>query len=226
MNDDKNVQSVRGNRRDVLKSMTLGAIAAGTAATGVLGGGVLTRSQGQARAADKAIKMAFIQYQPHTVSTAWAKGIQEVLSIQPNTTFQLLDGQAKADVQIGLMDTVINDGVNVIFVQPVDSVGIAPSIKKASKKGIPVFTLNIDSTAPHAAHVEMNHYYGATEIAKAMGTMLGGKGKVAILNAPPGIIIRDQRTNGFIDGMKKNFPMFRLSPTRSRIGTGKRPKTC
>jgi len=210
MNDDRNGQSIRGNRRDVLKSMTLGAIAAGTAATGVLGGGVLTRSQGQARAADKAIKMAFIQYQPHTVSTAWAKGIQEVLSIQPDTTFQLLDGQAKADVQISLMDTVINDGVNVIFVQPVDSVGIAPSIKKAGKKGIPVFTLNIDSTAPHAAHVEMNHYYGAIEIAKAMGAMLGGKGKVAILNAPPGIIIRDQRTNGFVDGMKKNFPNIQI----------------
>ncbi len=92
----------------------------------------MTGSRDQARAADKAIKMAFIQYQPHTVSTAWANGIQEVLSIQPSTTFQLLDGQSKGDVQISLMDTVINDGVNVIFVQPVDSVVVAPSIKKAS----------------------------------------------------------------------------------------------
>jgi ribose transport system substrate-binding protein len=56
----------------------------------------------------------------------------------------------------------------------------------------------------------MNHYYGAIEIAKAMGAMLGGKGKVAILNAPPGIIIRDQRTNGFVDGMKKNFPDIKI----------------
>ena len=29
---------------------------------------------------------------------------------------------------------------------------------------------------------------------------------VAILNAPPGIIIRDQRTNGFVDGLKKSHP--------------------
>ena len=203
---DNSLAAKGGNRRQVLTSLALGALAAGTGAAGIFGGGVLTGSKGRAYAADKAIKMAFIQFQPHTVSTAWAKGIQEVLSIQPGTTFQLLDGQAKADVQISLMDTVINDGVNVIFVQPVDSVGIAPSIKKAAKKGIPVITLNIDSTAEHAAHVEMNHYYGAIEIAKAMGAMMGGKGKVAILNAPPGIIIRDQRTNGFIDGMKKNYP--------------------
>jgi len=203
---DKALLTIGGNRREVLTGLALGAVAVGTGAAGILGGGVLTGSKGRAYAADKAYKMAFIQFQPHTVSTAWAKGIKEVLDIQPGITFQLLDGQAKADVQISLMDTVINDGVNVIFVQPVDSVGIAPSIKKAARAGIPVITLNIDSTAEHAAHVEMNHYYGAIEIAKAMGKMLGGKGNVAILNAPPGIIIRDQRTNGFVDGMKKNYP--------------------
>jgi len=54
--------------------------------------------------------------------------------------------------------------------------------------------------------VEMNHYYGAMDIAKAMGDAMGGKGKVAILNAPPGIIIRDQRTNGFVEGMKQYHP--------------------
>jgi ribose transport system substrate-binding protein len=188
-----------GSRRDVLKGLTLGAIAV-TSPTIALTGAP------RAQAAPKAVKMAFIQYQPHTVSTAWAKGIQEVLSVQPGSAFQLLDGQAKADVQLSLMDTVINDKVNVIFVQPVDSVGLAPSIKKATRAGIPVITLNIDSTAEHAAHVEMNHYYGAMEIAKSMGGMMGGKGKVAILNAPPGIIIRDQRTNGFVEGMKKHHP--------------------
>ncbi len=52
----------------------------------------------------------------------------------------------------------------------------------------------------------MNHYFGAMDIAKAMGDAMGGKGKVAILNAPPGIIIRDQRTNGFVDGLKKHHP--------------------
>ena len=104
------------------------------------------------------------------------------------------------------MDTLINEGTSVIFLQPIDSVALAPSIAKAKRAGISVITLNIDATEPHAAHVEMNHYYGAMDIAKAMGEQMGGKGKVAILNAPPGIIIRDQRTNGFVDGMKKHHP--------------------
>ena len=145
-----------GTRRLVLKGMTMGAIAAGTTLAGVVGDGVL----GAAKAATGPLKFVFVQYQPHTVSAAWGKGIQEVLDIQPGATFQLLDGQAKADVQISLIETAINDGASVIFIQPVDSVAVAPVIKKAKKAGIPVISLNIDSTEPHAAHVEMNHYFG------------------------------------------------------------------
>ena len=150
--------------------------------------------------------MAFVQFQPHTVSTAWSQGISEVLATQQIVDYEALDGQAKLEVQVSLMDTLINQGTKVIFLQPVDSVGVAPSIAKAKRAGIAVITLNIDATEPHAAHVEMNHYYGAMDIAKAMGDAMGGKGKVAILNAPPGIIIRDQRTNGFVDGLKKYHP--------------------
>ena len=195
------------NRRNFLKGAMLGS-AALTGAAGALfskldavsGLGV------SAARADERVKMAFVQFQPHTVSTAWSQGISEVLATQQIVDYEALDGQAKLEVQVSLMDTLINQGTKVIFLQPVDSVGVAPSIAKAKRAGIAVITLNIDATEPHAAHVEMNHYYGAMDIAKAMGDAMGGKGKVAILNAPPGIIIRDQRTNGFVDGLKKYHP--------------------
>ena len=148
-------------------------------------------------------KMVFIQQQPHTVSTAWAQGIADVTKVQNNIDFQQLDGQNSPATQISLMDTSISQGVDCIFLQPADSVGLGPSIKKAREAGIPVITLNIGATEPHAAHVEMNHYYGAIQIAQKMGEMMGGKGNVVILNAPPGLIIRDLRTNGFMEGLKK-----------------------
>jgi len=147
--------------------------------------------------------MVFIEVQPDQVAGSWSKGIAEVLSTQQIIKYSLLDGQSKVDVQISLMDTAITQGVDAIFLQPADSVAIAPSIKKATDAGIPVLTLNIDSTQAHAAHIEMNHYFGAIDIADAMGKAMGGKGNVVILNAPPGIIIRDQRTNGFKKGLEK-----------------------
>jgi ribose transport system substrate-binding protein len=203
--DDKNVH----DRRDALKSILLGSAALGGAAVGMFG--QLDPATGtigvtQARAQDARVKMAFIQWQPHTVPAAWSKGIEEVLATQQVIDYELLDGQNKVEVQASLMDTLINQGASVIFLQPIDSVALAPSIAKAKRAGISVITLNIDATEAHASHVEMNHYYGARDIAKAMGDAMGGKGKVAILNAPPGIIIRDQRTNGFVEGMKAHHP--------------------
>ena len=202
-------RSRRNPRRDFLKTVALGATSLGA---GLAGPELLISASRRARAATgKNLKMAFIQFLPHTVPAAWSKGIEDVLSKQGNIDYQLLDGQAKVEVQISLMDTQINDGANVIFLQPVDSVAIGPSIAKAKRAGIPVITLNIDAVEDHAAHVEMSHYAGAMDIAKAMGAAMAGKGKVAILNAPPGIIIRDQRTNGFVDELKKYHPGIQIA---------------
>lgn len=208
----KDESKLLADRRTILKSMALGSAALTGAATGLMAGidpvtGVVGIS---AARADERVKMAFLQIQPHTVSAGWSKGIEEVLSTQQTVDYTQLDGQNKVEVQVSLMDTLINNDTKVIFLQPSDSVALAPSIKKAKRKGIIVITLNIDATEAHAAHVEMNHYYGAMEIAKVMGEKLGGKGDIAILNAPPGIIIRDQRTNGFVDGLKKYHPDIRI----------------
>jgi ABC-type sugar transport system substrate-binding protein len=197
------------DRRGFLKGMALGSAALAGAAGGLFGSldprtGLVGFSQAQAQGGR--YKMAFIQWQPHTVPAAWSKGIEEVLGPQQVVDYELLDGQNKVEVQASLMDTLINQGASVIFLQPIDSVALAPSIAKAKRAGISVITLNIDATEPHAAHVEMNHYFGAMDIARVMGEAMGGSGKVAILNAPPGIIIRDQRTNGFVDGMKQHHP--------------------
>jgi len=199
-------------RRNFLKGVALGSAAITGAAGGLIGRfDVATGDVGVSRArADTPIQMAFIQIQPHTVPAAWSKGIEEVLKPQQVIDYALLDGQNKLEVQTSLMDTLISKGASVIFLQPIDSVALGPSIAKAKRAGIAVITLNIDATEPHAAHVEMNHYYGAMDIAKAMGAAMGGKGKVAILNAPPGIIIRDQRTNGFVEGLKKYHPQIEV----------------
>ncbi len=206
MSDDRKPNA---DRRNFLRTSMLGTAAIAGATSGLFArfdtsAGVPDISQ--ARAQDARYKMAFIQWQPHTVPAAWSKGIEEVLGPQQIVDYELLDGQNKVEVQVSLMDTLINQGTSVIFLQPIDSVALAPSIAKAKRAGISVITLNIDATEPHAAHVEMNHYFGAIDIAKAMGDAMGGKGKVAILNAPPGIIIRDQRTDGFVDGLKQHHP--------------------
>lgn len=186
------------SRRNFIK--TVGAGAAAAAGLSLTSGLATRKVHAQP---PETYKMAFIQFMPHTVPAAWSTGIEEVLTTQGNIEYELLDGQARPDVQISLMENLINQGVHVIFLQPVDSVAVGPSIQQARDAGIAVITLNIDAVEPHAAHVSMNHYIGAVAIGQKMGEMMGGSGKVVILNAPPGIIIRDQRTNGFIEGISQ-----------------------
>jgi ribose transport system substrate-binding protein len=170
-------------------------------------------------------KMVWIQIQPQATSTAWGQGLAEIAADQKNVDFQVLDGQNSAATQINLMNTAIAQGVDVIYLQPADSVGLAPSIKKAKAAGIPVITLNIDATETHAAHVEMNHYYGAMDIAAKMGSLIGGSGDVVIINAPPGITIRDLRTNGFVDGMKAKYPNVKIAADQNAMWDRKTAQT-
>jgi ABC-type sugar transport system substrate-binding protein len=187
------------SRRSFIKSVGVGAAAAGLSLST---SAFASPAQAPRRIQEGTrFKMAFIQFMPHTVPAAWSQGIEEVLATQANVDYELLDGQARPDTQISLMENLINQGANAIFLQPVDSVALGPSIAAARDAGIPVITLNIDAVEPHAVHVEMNHYFGAVDIGRRMGEMMGGSGQVAILNAPPGIIIRDQRTNGFLEGI-------------------------
>lgn len=190
------------SRRNFLQSIGVSAAAAGLSLHAPILGNLPKKAAAQDNAS---YRMAFIQFMPHTVPAAWSTGIEEVLTTQGNITYELLDGQGRPDVQISLMENLINQGVNAIFLQPVDSVALGPSIAAARDAGIPVITLNIDAVEPHAVHVEMNHYFGAVAIGQALGELMGGSGKVVILNAPPGIIIRDQRTNGFLEGIAQ-FP--------------------
>lgn len=119
-------------RRDFLKCAALGSAALTSAAGALLGnfdsGGL---GVAHARAQGSRHKMAFIQWQPHTVPAAWSKGIEEVLKPRQVIDYELLDGQNKVEVQASLMDALISKGASVIFLQTIDSVALAPSIAKA-----------------------------------------------------------------------------------------------
>ena len=117
----EDTKNLGNDRRGFLKNVVLGSAALGGAAIGLFGKADLSSGLvgvTPAMAADARIKMAFIQWQPHTVPAAWSKGIEEVLKTQQVVDYQLLDGQNKVEVQVSLMDTLISDGTSVIFLQP------------------------------------------------------------------------------------------------------------
>ncbi len=154
-----------------------------------------------------------IGYLPSTVgqalTKAWGMGIEKTLKAE-GAQVQSLDAQMKAEIQVSMMDDFINQGYNLIILQPIDAAALTASVKKAESKGIPVITLNTDTLAPHLACVTMDDYGAGYAVGDAIGKQLAGKGNVALIQSPPGALAGVEREKGFRDVMKKTYPGIKI----------------
>ncbi|MFE9027982.1 sugar ABC transporter substrate-binding protein [Streptomyces iakyrus] len=103
--------------------------------------------------------------------------------------------------------TFISQGVKGLAMAPQDTAAIAPTLAQMEAKKIPVVTVD---TRPDTGKVFMvvradNRAYGE-KACQYLGTKLGGKGKVVMLQGGLDSINGRDRTEAFNDCMKKNFP--------------------
>ncbi|WP_340374331.1 sugar ABC transporter substrate-binding protein [Streptomyces sp. SS7] len=103
--------------------------------------------------------------------------------------------------------TFISQGVKGVAMAPQDTAAIAPTLAQLEAKKIPVVTVD---TRPDTGNVFMvvradNRAYGE-KACQFLGTKLGGKGKVVMLEGGLDSINGRDRTEAFNDCMKKNYP--------------------
>ncbi|OAH09351.1 sugar ABC transporter substrate-binding protein [Streptomyces jeddahensis] len=103
--------------------------------------------------------------------------------------------------------TFISQGVKGLAMAPQDTAAIAPTLAQLEAKKIPVVTVD---TRPDTGKVFMvvradNRAYGE-KACQYLGTKLGGKGKVVMLQGDLSSINGRDRTEAFNDCMKKNYP--------------------
>jgi len=104
--------------------------------------------------------------------------------------YELIVLSAERDVkkQADHVDEFLVKGVSAIILNPCDSNGIGPAIKKANDKGVPVFTNDIKydgNEGKVVCHVATDNYQGGKLAGDAMVKLLGDSGgKVAILHFP------------------------------------------
>ncbi|MFK7777114.1 MAG: substrate-binding domain-containing protein [Gimesia sp.] len=104
--------------------------------------------------------------------------------------YELIVLSAERDVkkQSDHVDEFLVKGVSAIILNPCDSNGIGPAIKRANEKGVPVFTNDIKYNGGKGdvvCHVATDNYQGGKLAGDAMVKLLGDSGgKVAILHFP------------------------------------------
>jgi ABC-type sugar transport system substrate-binding protein len=134
--------------------------------------------------------------------TAQAKALGIKL-IQRNANANV--AQQNTDIQ-----NMIAQGAQVLIVAPENSDGLAPALKQARAKHIPVLT--IDRTVNGIACKDFIGFIGSNFTGQAkiaaddLAGALKGKGDVAILQGTPGNNVAQERTSGFVQQVKAKYP--------------------
>jgi ribose transport system substrate-binding protein len=111
------------------------------------------------------------------------------------------------EAQIRLVETSVGRRVHGLALAPVDARALAGAVAEAKRAGVPtvVFDSALDGDA-HVAFVATDNRRGGELAGEALGTLLGGKGKVVVLRYQEGSASTMEREAGCLDTLRARFP--------------------
>lgn len=134
----------------------------------------------------------------------WSEGLREVIEANGDKLIDL-DAQLDINKQISDIEDVLQQGVDAIFVAPVDSEGIKTAYLSCEKAGVPVINIDIpipEDLAQHCAfQVTTDNVMAGQVLGEAMIKNTGGEAKVAIIDWSINKAVTD-RTSGFEEAIK------------------------
>lgn len=114
----------------------------------------------------------------------------------------IVDAGFDAAKQLNDIDDMIQQGVSVMLIDPVDSNAIKSAVEACDAAEIPVIAYNSPLNFEIASTVATDNYLAGQLVGEAMATALDGKGKVAMLTYNVAEVCLD-RANGFKDAVAK-----------------------
>src|SRR3954470_15929912 len=121
--------------------------------------------------------------------------------------------------QVQVVENFVAQRVSGIVLAPLDRKALAGPVETAVAGKIPVVVIDsgLDSKLP-ASSVSTDNREGGRIAARNLGKMLGGKGNVILLRYAVGSASTEQREEGFLEIMKKDFPNIKLISTDQHAG--------
>jgi len=143
-----------------------------------------------------------------TFSNPFFKEVAEAIEAEAdkhNYRTIIVDPQEDPDRQLQQVRDFITQQVDAIILCPCDCKAVGAAIVEANKAGIPVFTADLASLADQGevvCHVATDNLNGGRLAGKAVIEMLGGSGKVAVLDYNQTESCR-LRVNGFKEAIEE-----------------------
>jgi len=110
------------------------------------------------------------------------------------------------------MDQLISQRVSAILLAPSDQDSMVTAVKRAAAAKIPVFTfsLSMSDAAPVTSFIGADDVEMGREQARMLGTAIGGKGNVALMQGILGSGPQLGRTKGIHEALVQEFPGIRV----------------
>lgn len=109
-----------------------------------------------------------------------------------------VDAQNDSAKQVSDIEDLIQQGVDVLLVNPTDSAAVAVAIESANNANIPVITVDRSAEGGEVvAHIASDNVAGGEMAGKFILEKLGNKGKVVELEGIPGSSAARERGEGF-----------------------------
>lgn len=137
-----------------------------------------------------------------------ADGMEEKAA-ELGVTVNIVAAQEKTDIQLGQVETFIQQGVDAIVVIPVDTDAAGPMTEAAKSADIPLVYVNRrPSDLPDdVPYVGSDSLYAGTVEMEELAKLAGGKGNVVILIGDPANEAAVLRTQGCKDVVEQNPEM-------------------
>ena len=198
-------------KRAVTVILTLVLIAACLAGCGNKTGDSTANSRGGFALTGKDISSDKVQIAFIPMSTAGQVNVivqqaaDKIMDTYPNIAINFFDAGFDPNTQITLINECITQKYDAIVMECVDATALAPVIKEAEDAGVVVITSNMGCDAIHTLHIESDSYQGGWVSGEALIKMLGGKGKILLIDVPAPIAVTTTFCKGFED-YSESFP--------------------
>jgi ribose transport system substrate-binding protein len=187
----------------------LAGVAVLAIAANAVAGGSVTRSARATQAKDVQITIGYASPFLFDVGQVVIRNaIDAAVAKAPSLKLlQPTNANNDAGQQVTDVHNLINAGAKGLIIGPVDTKAIIPALGFASSKHVPVVTTD---KGPSGGKVFMivradNLLMGKLDC-EAVGKAIGGTGKVISLDGAQSDLNGHDRTSGFVDCMKKQFP--------------------
>ncbi|MBP1992131.1 substrate-binding domain-containing protein [Paenibacillus eucommiae] len=174
--------------------------------------------QGSPQSSPQAGKKLKIGYAINTLNNPFFVAVKEGAekeAAKQGVDIAIVNANDDLSVQLSGVEDLIQQKIDVLILDPVDSQGTVPAVEAANKAGIKVITTGrqVDggSIVTHLGYNEIKHGVTAGEF---LAKQLNGKGNVVELQGIMGTNVAQDRSKGFNEGVAKS-PDVKVIATQS-----------